>query len=352
MGFCNNIDPNCDVCFEVLYGKCNDVLTLSLGLTPSTEFFLNLTDKFDIVTQLTVTTDISGDFTITQTWTEFFGDIEVEIYSDSDRTILVSIEQDFTAYACVLLTAELSGSNDLVTDGAYVNALSTEFDGVDQFININPLQVALEGDTEGAITFRMKIPVSSVNNYTAFSIGDTDGDSLFLFQFSNLGAVAQVALEISGTIEWVLRLTAPTLGTDWFHFGISHDGSDATLYLNGVEPAQSYFISNNIDKWISAGDGLFDNARLGSQNSNGSGEVNFLDGFLDEVRVWNTSKSATFFELDHNRGVSTTPDPVGLVTSYKMGDDGLFTILVDKVGGNNGTMVNMASTSFVADVST
>lgn len=113
MGFCNDITPTCDVCFEVLYGKCNDVLTLSLGLAPSTTFFLNLTDKFDIVTPLTVTTDISGDFTITQTWTEFFGDVEVEIFSDAGRTIIVPITQNLIEYLCIILTRELSGSNQI-----------------------------------------------------------------------------------------------------------------------------------------------------------------------------------------------------------------------------------------------
>ncbi|KKN74676.1 hypothetical protein LCGC14_0388780 [marine sediment metagenome] len=113
MGFCNNITPTCDVCFEVLYGKCNDVLTLSIGLTPSTTFFLNLTDKFDIITPLTVTTDSSGDFTITQTWTEFFGDVEVEIFSDAGRTILITVIQNSNIYNCILLVQELSGSNNI-----------------------------------------------------------------------------------------------------------------------------------------------------------------------------------------------------------------------------------------------
>jgi len=113
MGFCNNITPQCDVCFEVLYGECNDVLTISLGLTPSTTFFLNLTDKFDIVTPLTITTDGSGDFTITQTWVEFFGDVEVEIFTDSDRTISLVFVQNTIVYHCVILTQQLSGSNDI-----------------------------------------------------------------------------------------------------------------------------------------------------------------------------------------------------------------------------------------------
>lgn len=105
MGFCNNITPTCDTCLEFIYGKCNDVLTFSLGLTPNTVFFLNLIDKFDIITQLIVTTDNSGDFTITQTWTEFFGAIEIQIFTDASRENLVPFVIGSTSFDCIVAKA-------------------------------------------------------------------------------------------------------------------------------------------------------------------------------------------------------------------------------------------------------
>ncbi|KKN67193.1 hypothetical protein LCGC14_0463660 [marine sediment metagenome] len=105
MGFCNDITPTCDVCFEFSYGKCNDVLTFSLGLPPNTVFFLNLIDKFDIVTQLTVLTDASGEFTITQTWTEFFGAVEIQIFTDATRENLVPFVIGSTSFDCIVATA-------------------------------------------------------------------------------------------------------------------------------------------------------------------------------------------------------------------------------------------------------
>jgi len=105
MGFCNNITPTCVTCYGATYGECNDVFTLSLGLLPLTTYYLNLIDKFDIVTELEVTTDANGDFTITQTWTEFFGAVEIEIYSDPTRVVKVSFTVSSTTYDCVIAVA-------------------------------------------------------------------------------------------------------------------------------------------------------------------------------------------------------------------------------------------------------
>lgn len=102
MGFCNDITSSCDVCFEITYGKCNDVFTLSLGLTPLTTFFLKLIDKFDIVTLIEVTSEANGDLNITQTWTEFFGAVEIQIFSDPARTTIVEFTESGVTYNCIV----------------------------------------------------------------------------------------------------------------------------------------------------------------------------------------------------------------------------------------------------------
>ena len=121
MGFCNNITPDCDVCLELVYGECNDVITFSLGLTPDTVFFLNLIDKFDIVTPLTVTTDGNGDFTITQTWTEFFGAIEIQIFADIGRVDLISFTVDGTSFNCIVT------QSGVVTSAPIICPLTLDF---------------------------------------------------------------------------------------------------------------------------------------------------------------------------------------------------------------------------------
>jgi hypothetical protein len=117
MGFCNDITPTCDVCFVVDYGVCNDVLLLSLNLAPSTTYYLDLIDKFDIIAQTSVATDANGEFNLTQTWTQYFGAIELQIFSDADRLNRVAFVKDGTEYDCVILQGGVAGiafcSNEL-----------------------------------------------------------------------------------------------------------------------------------------------------------------------------------------------------------------------------------------------
>ncbi len=109
MGFCRDITPTCDTCFEAVYGVCNDVLIISLSLTADTTFYVDLIDKFDIITQLTVVTDSNGDFTITQTWTQYAGAMEIQIFSDEARTNQVNFSQGGTTFDCVVLQARAGG---------------------------------------------------------------------------------------------------------------------------------------------------------------------------------------------------------------------------------------------------
>ena len=118
MAVCDNPVVNCDTCFEVLIGNCLATITLSLGLTPSTLFYFRLIDKSGRAYDFTATTDSSGDYTIDKTQlpddliNQFAGDFEVQTYSDSGRTVLVTITQTYV-YNCVLLVQALSGQNSI-----------------------------------------------------------------------------------------------------------------------------------------------------------------------------------------------------------------------------------------------
>ena len=233
MGFCNDITPTCDVCFEVLYGECNDVLTISLGLTPSTTFFLNLTDKFDIVTPLTVTTDGSGDFTITQTWTEFFGVVELEIFSDSGRTLIATFVQDSTVYNCVLLVQELSGSNNITPPSVFSNQFSILSDGTSN-INIDGIGSSLATRIEGVGSVWSRGASGNADG-RIIAVGEDKVNTRIDIQRFKSGKVSVTGI-IAGTLQWVLDTAYGELIDGTFsNFIVNVDAIEAEILINNVK---------------------------------------------------------------------------------------------------------------------
>ena len=352
MGFCNDITPTCDVCFEVLYGECNDVLTISLGLTPSTTFFLNLTDKFDIVTPLTVTTDGSGDFTITQTWTEFFGDVELEIFSDSGRTLIATFVQDSTVYNCVLLVQELSGSNDIVFPSVYLNQFSLKGDGVDELIQMDAVVASLTTTTQGTWSKWIQGDVGLPDG-RIISFGDTNASSRIALQSNDAGKL-QMTVRNAGVTQWDLRtINVVLVAGSYIHFLMVMDGIEARIFINLIEVPQFFGTSFNKTQWFNNIPGL-DNGRMFCLNQNNAGNTNFWTGNLDESLFTSDAKDSTgrsnIFNGGNPKDESTVPNGVSY---FRMGDksafDGTNFTLADQIGTNNAKSNNMAFSAKVSD---
>ena len=84
---------------------------------------------------------------------------------------------------------------------------------------------------------------------------------------------------------------------------------------------------------------------------NFNGASDYFPGNIDEVAVWETILSSSDITAIYNSGTPqdlTSLSPVGY---WRMGDGDTYPTLTDYgSGGNNGTMVNMSSSDFVADV--
>lgn len=79
-----------------------------------------------------------------------------------------------------------------------------------------------------------------------------------------------------------------------------------------------------------------------SYDNPGLSTYNFFDGMIDDVRVWNTARTAT--QIANNKGVELTGSESGLVAYYKLNNS-----YTDSTsGGNNMTAVN--SPSFSTDI--
>lgn len=121
-----------------------------------------------------------------------------------------------------------------------------------------------------------------------------------------------------------------TTGT-WVHVAGTYDGSNARLYINGVltkTTATSNFWNNN-----------------GAALTIGSwpGENKFFKGNIDEVRVWNVTRTAS--EILQNKDIELAGNETGLVSYYNFnhgtpsGTNSAITTLTDNATtASNGTL--------------
>ena len=203
------------------------------------------------------------------------------------------------------------------------NALS--FDGSDGYVNCGTIDLS-----GSALTFEAWVrPVAfqSASPYISSIMGEEENDSnAALLRFGD-GSLApekpQFVLSIGGS-QTKLDGNNGLSTNIWYHLAATYDGSNMRLYINGIEDAskaQTGDIAANAAFWIA---GI---------NSN-----RYLNGQMDEVRVWNVARSAD--EIRTNMHRELQGNETGLVAYYKM-DTGTGTTASDSSGnGNTGTLTN------------
>jgi hypothetical protein len=96
----------------------------------------------------------------------------------------------------------------------------------------------------------------------------------------------------------------------WTHVAFTYDGSTQTLYLNGEQDAQRSENSNP--------NGNQADVHFGTDDSEGG---HFLDGRIDDVRVWSDSRN--LIEVQDNMLSELAGDEQGLQTLYQFDETGL-----------------------------
>lgn len=130
----------------------------------------------------------------------------------------------------------------------------------------------------------------------------------------------------------------------WYHAVAVRDGSNATIYLNGLSHVSSSQALGNITG----------TAAVIGADGNLSTHSNLLVGKLDELAVWNIALSSAQVTELYNGGAwkasRSTSFASHAVLIYQMGDSDSFPVLSDSSGNyNNGYMTNMDLNAFVTD---
>ena len=221
-------------------------------------------------------------------------------------------------------TPYISTTTDFYVAAANANS-NLLFDGVDEYVNIgNQANLQITGDLTIEMWLKPTDFAARRNPYAKAYGGEgtitqeTDGTLSFYYGTSGGNATPYQGFN-SGT---ALNLN------EWNHIAIVRDLTNGQLYwyINGEQT------STAAATYAKAQDG-------GNSVYIGQGYVSNYAGQIDEVRVWNTTRTLT--QIRDNIGKRLIGTEAGLVAYYRM-DDGAGTTLTDAtLNGLNGTLTNM-----------
>jgi hypothetical protein len=141
-------------------------------------------------------------------------------------------------------------------------------------------------------------------------------------------------VEDAGANNATVTVNSFTLSTtEWTHLAVSYNGGTglASVYINGQDPVQA------TQTGIDPSNAL--NLRIGASTAG----TNFFQGLIDEVRLWNTTRTQD--QIREGMHLTLQGSELGVVSYYQFNGDS-----DDDLGANNGTLngdANVASTSTV-----
>ena len=227
---------------------------------------------------------------------------------------------------------------------SFNNIYSTHFDGVDDYVALGVSGMSACKNT-GSISVWFKLETVESSCYLMRLYEDGDNNiSIFYHASAN---ELRVRYKSGGTETSAVTTDLVEGDGLWYHLAGTWDSSGNTsLYLNGVLK-QSSAISGTFT-------GSFTIASIGNSTQSSS----YWKGNIDEVTLFNKELDSTEVSTLYNDGLPFNPQPLDNLKGYwKMGDGGIvgnpiatFPTIVDETGNNDGTMTNMTSTDFQADV--
>ncbi len=125
--------------------------------------------------------------------------------------------------------------------------------------------------------------------------------------------------------------------TDWHHVTYTYDQTTLKGYLDGT-----LVLSETVSFTLTALTGV--PLYLGCSTPSAG---NYVDGSMDEIRIWDTALPQEQIQNWMYRSVDQTHPAVGNMVAYYTFNEGSGTTVADPVNGNNGTLTNMAEEDWI-----
>jgi hypothetical protein len=227
---------------------------------------------------------------------------------------------------------------------SFNNIYSTHFDGVDDYVALGVSGMSAAKNT-GSFSSWVKLETTSASGDVIRLFEDANNNIRILF--NNPTGELRCVYKAGGTTTTAVTTDVIEGDGNWHHLAGTWDSSgNVSLYLDGTLKEANAISGTFV--------GSFTTASIGN-NADGGG---YWLGNIDEVVLFNKELDSTEVSNLYNDGLPFNPEPLDNMIGYwKMGDGGIvgnsiatFPTIVDETGNNNGTMNNMVSTDFEADV--
>jgi len=167
---------------------------------------------------------------------------------------------------------------DLI-NGVGFDGFSWNFDGINDYININSILPLIQNDTQGTIELWVKYS-SIVNNMTILTFGRTSAVTTIGLRILSDGRFV-FYYEVNGVAQWNNITTSNTSNIGkWTHLVLSQDGVNAKLYFNGEVTT-----SSGIDTTLWLGNQSFNVGNIGRSQNTSVGR--YWVGNLSNLKYYN-----------------------------------------------------------------
>ena len=213
-------------------------------------------------------------------------------------------------------------TNDDWVDGRLDNAL--DFDGSNDYVNIN----AVANDfTDNDITISGWIKTTDSSGMFV-ACNTSDGGNRLLLAIGLSAGAGELSVYDGGIMECDTGIRVDD--GDWHHLAYKRSGSTGWIYIDGIPRAvhTANFSLSSTDKWSV------------SQEWDGGTPSDFLDGLVDDVRIYDSTLS--------NDEIMVLANPE-LIGWWKFDEESGSTAIDSSGNGNNGTV--SGSTAWITGIS-
>lgn len=205
-----------------------------------------------------------------------------------------------------------------------------QFDGVDDFVNLNNMDVS-----GSAITLEAIINSSDLSNCPDYdcriiskSTSASGDDHYWMLSTINYvgSTYLRFRLKTNGTTTTQFASIGAMSNNTWYHVAATYNGATMKIYLDGAEvgstPKTGTITTNSaVPSWIGGNPPVVNNRPW--------------HGAIDEVRIWNTARTQA--QLQANKNNELTGNESGLLAYYKF-NEGNGQTAYDQAGTNNAVL--------------